>query len=336
MIKLKKRKDGRYQKAITINGKKTFFYGNTVAEVNKKILEYKEKEEQGRTFREVADEWKYPHYETLAPNSLKSLKPAVERAIDKFGDSYIKDITAQDVNRFIILFSKRKMAQKTVTTQLQAIRQILTYAVLNGEIQFNVALNVSIPKNLPKVKRECPAPDIIQKVKNGKNKPFGLFALFALYTGCRRGEILALQYSDIDFDNNEISITKSVYHIGDKPYVKSPKTSAGNRKIALIAEFKELIPHIKSGEYIFNENGKLITNRRFVTLWRNYLKSIEVDSLTPHQLRHAYATRLYELGIDIKSAQDLLGHSDISTTQNVYTHISEMKRKTTAEQLKGF
>lgn len=88
--------------------------------------------------------------------------------------------------------------------------------------------------------------------------------------------------------------------------------------------------------YIFNYNNELLHNKRASTLWNNYCKSIGIEHITPHQLRHAYATRLYELNIDEKSAQEIMGHADISTTRNIYTHISELKRKTTAEQLNNF
>lgn len=339
---MKKRKDGRYCSTVTIDGKKHFVYGESPkeVEVNKKqfLLNYskiQEKKVTGRTFGEIADEWKELHYETLAPNSLKSLKPAVERAIDELGDIPVKEITARHINTFIRDFARQGRAQKTVITQLQAVRQILNYAVNNDELQYNVAVSISIPKNLPKTKRECPEQKIIEKIKTNTDVPFSLFALFALYTGMRRGEILALQYSDIDFKEKQINVSKSVYHISDKAYIKKPKTSAGIRKVVLLPQLEKLIPKMSNNDYIFNDNGKLITNRRFITLWSHYTNALNIN-ITPHQLRHSYATRLYELGIDEKSAQDLLGHADIQTTKNIYTHISEQKRKTTAEQLKDF
>jgi len=332
---MKKRPDGRYQKAITIDGKKQFFYGKTQAEVNKKILAYEKKKEQGRTFEEVAEEWKSPYYQSLAYGSLRSVEPAVKRAIKEFQDKPIKSITARDVNYFVSDFARAGYAQKTVAMQLQVVRQILGYAVNCDDIQYNVATSVSIPKNLPKSKRDVPLPETIEKIKNGINLTFGLFGLFALYTGCRRGEILALQYKDIDFNEKQINITKSVYYVGNQSHIKEPKTAAGVRKITLIPQLEANIPKMNEKDYIFNFDGKLMTKRKFETLWERYCLEIG-ENITPHQLRHAYATRLYELGIDEKSAQGLLGHADITTTKNVYTHISEQKRKVTAEILKDF
>lgn len=336
---MKKRKDGLYEKRITVTEKgqkkQKSFYGKTIAEVNKKILSYTQEKQSGRTFKSIAEEWENEHYSTLSPNSLKSLKPAVSRAIDEFGDKCVKDIKSSDINYFILKFANKGYAQKTVITQLQAIRQILSYALLIDEVDHNAAIAVSIPKNLKKTTRDVLTDEQLKTIRERTDIPFSLFALFGLYTGCRRGEILALQYKDIDFDNKEISITKSVYHIGNTPYIKEPKTEAGKRKVVLLPQLEILLPKMKENDYIFNDKGKLITNRRFITLWKHYIDNIGFE-FTPHQLRHAYATRLYELGIDEKSAQDLLGHSDIITTRNIYTHISEEKRKINAKVLEKF
>lgn len=336
---MKKRANGLYQKQITITvsgqKKQKCFYGKTIAEINKKILSYTEEIAVGRFFKAVANEWWEEHQKTLVPNSLKGIIPAVKRAIVEFGNEPIKNISARSINSYLTEFSRRGYAQKTVATQMQVIRQILAYAVLNGDIEHNYAHDVKLPKNLPKSTRSLPSIEDIEKVKNGVSEPFGLFAFFALYTGCRRGELLALQYKDIDFDKDEISITKSLYHIGDRPYIKPPKTEAGKRTVALLEPLKKMLKKSISDEYVFNSNGNLITNRRFITLWDSYCKALQI-TITPHQLRHAYATRLYELGIDVKSAQSLLGHADISTTQNIYTHISESKKQSNKELLKSF
>lgn len=337
--KVKKNARGYYQKQITIvvDGKKKqkAFYGKTIKEVNQKILEYQGEMKRGKLFKDIAEEWWEQHQNELAPNSLKGLKPAVERAIAQFGDTPIKEVSAIEIDKYITSFARSDKAQKTVLTQLQSIRQILAYAVLHGEIEHNVALDVSIPKNLKKTTREIPTPEQIEIIKKSGNKTFGLFALFALYTGMRRGEILALQYKDIDFKNNIIKVNKSVYHKGDKAYIKKPKTKAGERQIVLIDALKK---HIKKGNadsYVFEYNGEPLYNHKFISLWNCYCKEIGFR-VTPHQLRHAYATRLYELGIDEKAAQNLLGHADIATTRNIYTHITELKQKVTAEQLKNF
>lgn len=338
---MKKRKDGRYLKQITINGKAISFYSSAkteskaIKDIERQLLNYRIKQENGKTFEEVAEEWRNEHFKTLAYNSIKSMAPALERAIEEFGGAYIKQITAKDVNSFIIKFAKKGFGFKSVTNQLQIVRQVLSFGMLEGYVDYNVAIAVKVPKNLPRTHRTTPEPQVIKIIKSNTSAPFALFSLFALYTGCRRGELLALQYKDIDFINKEINITKSVYYISNKPYIKKPKTEAGNRKVILLPELEKHIPKLNPDEYIFSHNGEMLTDKKFQLLWRKYCKDLSID-ITPHQLRHYYATRLYELNIDEKSAQDLLGHADIQTTRNIYTHISDEKRKLTYRQLQGF
>lgn len=338
---MKKRKDGRYQKAITISGKKTFFYGNTVAEVNKKILEYNSKVSTGRKFEEVIDDWYYSIEPDLSPTSIRSYKPAKVEAVSELGKTYIKELTANDIHNYILRLAKKKYAQKTIATRLQVVRQALNYAICNGELQYNVANGLKLPKNLAKSERIPPPPIDIEKIKNSYNDTFSLIYVIALYTGCRRGEILALQWEDIDYKNDEISITKSVYHIANAPFVKTPKTKNSVRSVpllpqlALILQKEQIKTKAKSGYIFSNDDGTLYSYRHILNAIKKYKKNNNID-VTPHQLRHAYATRIYELGIDDKSAQGLLGHADIQTTKNIYTHISDEKRKMTAEKLKDF
>ncbi len=332
---MKKRADGRYQKKMTINGKTVTFYGTSIKEINQKVLAYEEKKEHGRTYREVSEEWWLQHSITLAMNSLSGLRPAVKRAEDYFGDFYIKEITSKQVRSFIEKFASLGYAKKTTITQLQAIRQVLHYAINNDELQYNVATNVDIPKNLKKKDRELPSSEAIEAVKNAPSDGFNLFAKIAFYTGMRKGEILALQYGDIDYNKMVIHVTKSVYHVNNKPLIKTPKTKAGERDIILLEQLAEIIPKGDKDQFIFEYKGDAYTHKHYTTSWNNYCKSLGYE-FTAHQLRHAYTTRLYELDIDVKTAQTLLGHADISTTLGIYTHLSEQKKNDATNKLLNF
>ena len=274
------------------------------------------------------------HLPTLALNSTKGLIPATNRAITALGELNIKDIRTSHINHFIMTFAAQGYAQKTVLTQLQVIRQIFDYAILIEESDYNFAKDVKIPKNLRKKPRDIASDEDVQKIKDNSSDPQALIFLFALYSGMRRGEILALQGKDIDFDNNVIFVNKTVYYDGVTPKIKTPKTEAGKRTIALLTPLKEVLPKITSNEYYFGGN-ELLKNSAVHKMIKNAQNDFDIKC-TLHQLRHYYATRLYELGIDEKSAQDLLGHSDISTTRNIYTHIREQKRSLTFEKLQDF
>ena len=328
---MKKRPDGRYQKVITINGKKKAFYGKTIAEVNQKILSYKEEQRKGRLFSTVAEEWYDDIIPTLSPTTLRGYKPAKEDAVSEFGKMRISEITPQDVQKYVNRFALQKYAHKTVLTKLQIMNQIFNHAVLNGDVQFNPCTAVKVPRNLTKVERQAATPDDIEKIKRSDN----LLALTALYTGCRRGELLALDINDFDFKNDTISITKSVYFVGLVPHIKTPKTKAGIRTIPLLKPLKDELKKRNIKGLLFNKNGEMLSEKQARVLWEKFQKESGV-TCTLHQLRHAYATRLYELDVDVKSAQELLGHADVHTTQEIYTHLTDLKRKQTADQLKDF
>ena len=335
---MKKRPDGRYQQQITIavNGQKKqkCFYGKTKAEVTRKILEYQGEQERGRTYKQVSEEWWEHHEPELSPTTVCSERASVKRAEAEFLDTPIRQLTTSQITKYINRFSAQKYSHKTVAKQLQVIRQVMAYACMLDEIDHNPANSVILPKNLPKTKRSCPSEEILNAIRQRTDIPDCLFAQIAFYTGMRRGEILALQYSDIDRTAGFITVSKSVCYPSNHPIIKQPKTEAGKRRVILIPQLAELIPTGNPDDYIFGGKAPL-TDKQARTMWDNYIARLGYH-FTPHQLRHAYATRLYELNIDPKTAQGLLGHSDISTTQNIYTEIRASKLASTADILKEF
>ena len=102
---MKRRKDGRWLKVVTVNGKKLYFYSTADTErkaendIKKQLLAYKEEEERGKTFEEVAEEWSRDHFEKIENNTIKGYRPALSAAIDFFGNTYIKKISPQDIEK---------------------------------------------------------------------------------------------------------------------------------------------------------------------------------------------------------------------------------------------
>ena len=316
------RPDGLHESIITINGKRKAFRGKTDREVWNKIKNYKEEIKQGKTetFENVAHVWWCEIEPTLAQNTHKGYSPAYERAVAEFGSEDVASITAKDIEKYINRFAKT-YAKKTVITQRQVIRQILNKAQREGYIQFNPAESVLLPKNLPQKKRHAPSADQIQKIKANVNDDFGLFAFLIYYTGCRRGEAEGLMYEDIDRQKNLISIRRSVYSVSTTPKIKEPKTEAGIRHVPLLPALGAVLPDKSTGFIFSDDGGKTPTpdwkiGRRYAA----YQKRVGV-TVSPHEIRHGYATALHEAGVDYKTAQKLLGHAQLSTTMDIYTDI---------------
>lgn len=339
---MKKRADGRYMKQITINGKVKSFYGKTQAEVNRKIIEYQGEQKNGKVFSAVADEWWGIHQEKIEHNTAKQYRPALREIIDCFGDTMIQNIESAQIEKFIYSFAAQGYAKKTVKTRLLVLNLIFKYAVVHGYCNTNPCLYIAIPRTLKTQKRAFPTKEDLTIVKTSLEAPFGLFAYLILYSGLRRAEALSLTCNDIDFEKKEIRVNKSIYWMGNVPYLKTPKTEAGIRSVILLdCLSNELKNHIKShnlsgDDLLFpGQNGELMHNGHFTRLWNKYREETGL-TITPHQLRHAYATILYEAGVDLKDAQTLMGHSSIQVTQDIYTHISETQKKKTASKLNAF
>lgn len=343
-----RRADGYYEKkkTYTINGKKVvkhFYYTDAFDLVDKiRKFEISVSEASSLYFQRVAEEWRNEHFFEISGGTQISYTPAYNRAVEEFGKRELKSIQPLDVKRFLERLAKQRYSAQTVRVQRIVLNLIFKNAVLNGYTDFNPVSAVSVPRNLPKAKRELPSDADIQCVLTSVEKPFGLFAILLLLTGCRRGEALALQWRDVDFNNRILHITKSVNYSGDNqnvPILSShPKSDAGIRMVALLDELYNLLLEESKGKaedaFLFG-GEKPLTKSEFRNRWNSYLKATGID-ITPHQLRHAYATLLYDAGIDEKVAQGLMGHSTIALTRDIYTHVRQSRLDSAAASLNRY
>lgn len=142
-----------------------------------------------------------------------------------------------------------------------------------------------------------------------------------LLTGMRRGEVLGLRWEDIDFDDKLIHVQQGVVYTDNAPLLTIPKTKKGYRSIPLDDRLVEHLKPIQGTGYVIGGNEP-ITKSSLTKLLRRVNKTIDMHGATPHILRHTYATLLNNAGVNPKTIQYILGHADISTTMNRYTHSS--------------
>ena len=330
---MRKRKDGRYEKSVVIDSKRKTFYGKTQREVLGKIMQFEEGREAGPLFSVLADEWEVEEEKSVEYNTMKPYRACVRRAKERFEGRRITEITPKMVSSYVLWLAEKPFAAKTVKHHLSVLKMICRKAMIDGYIDSNPAELVSVPTGLSKTRRELPCDADIQKVIASVEKPFGLFAYLILYTGLRKGEALALE--GLDFSDGEIAVNKSVYHEGIQPKIKWPKTQAGKRKVPILSPLSSILPNEKAGLLFPGESGGLMTESEYRSYWSKYVKESGI-ACTPHQLRHAFATILFEAGIDEKDAQDIMGHSDISLTRNIYTHIREARQKKSVGKIEEY
>ena len=346
-MKLSKRKDGRWQyKYFPGNNlEPKMFYSKEAnekkaqREILQKIKEFDAYAENGNTFNKVADAWnteyRLKHSEL---NYRKNLKAAYERIVDYFGQKvYIKDITAKELNLFINKLVLKQYSKKTIATHKSVLNMIFSYAILNAFISYNPMQDIKLPAGLPKKQREIPDNSEI-KVVSTHNKGFDLLPYFLLYTGCRKSEALAIRSEDIDFEKKIIKIRNHVIHDGNTPVFEPVlKTESAEREIILLDRLADAIPrHFKGFLFSMSGDGKEpLTKSAFAKRWKKYCDTYGIN-ITAHQLRHGYATMLFEAGVDVKDAQDLMGHSDINLTRQIYTHIRTKRKQETANKMNSF
>lgn len=331
MPKYTRRADGRYQTETKENGRRIFFYGRSANEVQRKLLAHQEKKDDGLLFAEIAGEWWEEKKPKLSPNSLRNYQPAYERAVAEFGEIHIRQIKPLDIEGYISRFGLTHAA-KTTATQLNILNQIFRHAHIHGHTDTVPTDCIQTPRGLKKTPRLLPSESDVRAVKGNINYPIvGLFAYVLLYSGLRRGEALALQYRDVDRENKKIHVEKSLCSYRNQPIIKTPKTEAGYRDVPLVDALIDAIPKGKPSDYIFMRDGHLITDSDFDTIWGQYQRATGITS-SPHQLRHWFATLLYDAGIDKFEAARYMGHTTTQMTE-IYTHISKARTTSSLARL---
>ena len=338
-----KRKDGRYRATYTDkDGRIKYLYDRDPEALWNKLQ--KAKKPWQITFRDAADAWETEFRETCNVRTWNNYRPHYESIIDKFADSAISSITSLDIIQDLQRAKAQGYSRTIVNTRRTLFNNILNYAVGQGWIPLNICNGIALPKGLPSTKRSAPTDEQIKVIMQNCDKPFGIFAMLLLCTGLRKGEALALLKTDIK--DGEISVTKSLTLLdGQAPKVKEPKSEAGKRTVPIVsilqAPLDEYLAHLDgnilfpSRSYNGSPEGQYMSGSNYDTAWANYCKETGLD-LTAHQLRHGTATLLYEAGVDVYTAQRILGHAKVSTTMEIYTELREKKEKQSIKKLNKY
>lgn len=261
----------------------------------------------------------------------------------------IGDIKFYELNGDILQFfiyrvqSEHNLSEKTTKDCLGIIKQIIIdgqeegiiprFAFSKRKLKYK---KQELIGNVKKVYTEEEYRKIIQEIlKNINNKKLGI--LLGLYTGMRIGELCALQFKDIDFKNKVINVTKTLQRTYDPTkdinpseiQITSTKTTSSTRTIPITEEIVKILEKMNTGNenYVLTGKKKYTEPRTFRRSYQTFMKSIDIEPLKFHSLRHTFASMNIENGADIKTISEILGHSDIDTTLKVYTHTSEKAKK---------
>lgn len=367
---LQKRTDGRYQKSVYIgkdaNGKRLYktVYGKTQKEIEKKAAELRSQLDKGLdlfsrrdTFALWTEKYLKSKEATVGArtlqgvrSSLKHLSPIYNLELAKIKPQHIEDIL------YDLADGEKPLSKKTLIDIRNNAFGVFRLAIKNRVIDFNPASVVDVPRGAAREKREALTDEQVRWIHETEHNA-KTAAMIMLYAGLRRGELIALTWTDVDLKQGTIRINKAAEFINNKPHIKPmTKTKAGMRLISIP---RILVDYLKAVErkstVVCTIDGEPMTEGAWRRMWESYMNLLNerygnfgidrstlkkngerksrfapgglptrIDTFTPHQLRHTYASMLYKAGVDVLTAKDQLGHSDIKTTLNIYTHLDSI------------
>ena len=289
------------------------------------------------TFAE--EQWKTLVLPTLKLSTQHGYKTVLAKhLLPYWRDWRLRDIGRQDVQQWVADRFRRKLGWQTVRNAWTLLSGILETAVEYGYLSMNPARGVKFPE---KELKEAPvlftAEDFV-KLLEQLDEPYRTMARLIALTGLRIGELLAVRWRCLDLEIGTLSVRESVY----EGKFQSPKTRKSRRTMPLgpqiivwLREHRLRAKRTESDDLVFgNRKGQPLRESK---LLRNVLQPAAeragLGRVTWHQFRHIHSSLLNDLRVPVKIAQEQLGHSSISTTLNIYTHVVDASHRKAIEAL---
>lgn len=300
-------------------------------------------------FGDVLDEWLALHKETVKPSTWQFIELRANKHVRPyFKNMYVDKITLRQCQDFVNKTFKK--APVAYVYSLSIVKNTLDYALRLGMIESNPMLYVIKPKKQASISdkhdnfyNKDELKKFLDTAKNDFDlKKYTLFRLLA-FSGMRIGECLALTWHDLNYKNNTIAINKTLARTNNGIKIQTPKTKSSNRVISLDTETIQILKSwqleqrkqlLKLGINAMNKHQLIFSNSKnsfiIVPTVRLAIKQIAkkagIYPITTHGFRHTHATLLFASGMDIKQVQARLGHSNVQTTLNIYTHAIQDKQ----------
>lgn len=282
---------------------------------------------------------------TVKLRTYDRYKYIIEKHINpKLGDYELDDLNGEVLQDFVLselesgnLNTKGKLANNSVIGIVNVLKGAMSTALSLNKINKNEMNKIKLPSPTEKpvnaFERHEQEKIVKYCLESKKNNYIGF--VICLYTGIRLGELLALTWNDIDFAKGLMSITKTTYRIKEngvpRIVVDEPKTKNSIRVIPLSKNLLDLLKKIKktsNSEYVIStRNNGIVGTRSYQRTFERILAKLDIPYKNFHSLRHTFATRAVELGMDIKTLSEIIGHKNPMITLQRYTH-SMMSYKT--------
>ena len=343
-----RRKDGRWAASMTLEDhSRKYFYGETRKEAYEKLQKALHEQKQGtllvgpqQTMKDYLEYWlEEVHKSKLRIGTYRSYRGVLNcHLIPGLGHIRLQKLTPQHVQS---LYSKKHTEEGLSPGRIRVIHIVL-HKALNHAVRVNlVARNVCDQVELPREERHeglalTPeqAQQLLQKVREHR---LDALLTLALTTGMRIGEILSLRWQDVDLKAGLLQVRRTVGYYGKRGFVVGePKTESSRRTIVLpnflVEKLKfhrtsQLEMRLQAGsawvdnDLVFcNKRGGFFPPPTIAYQFNKVLKDAGFSHMRFHDLRHSAATLLLSMGVSLKIVQEILGHSTISTTADIYSH----------------
>lgn len=298
------------------------------------------------TLSEVAAEWRKVKSPSVKLSTMAAYNLILDHHIIPHFDR-IEDLNQKRIKIFIDSKFEEGLSMRSVKSIVSVIKMLLRFINDKG-LGNGVVVKIELPKQgrikeveVFSVKQQKLLISHLKENISLKN----LGILLCLNTGLRIGELCALQWKDIDIEKGVININKTLYRLyhgmeSEKKteiIIAPPKTNNSNRIIPLSDYLVEIIDKLKKGKdescFMLSDSSQPLEPRNYRNHYRQLLRELKLPELKFHSLRHSFATRCIESGCDYKTVSALLGHSDISTTLNLYVHPSFDQKKRCIEKM---
>ena len=265
----------------------------------------------------------------LATNTIQAYSRDLDYLIQQLNDDY-KNLNLDSCIKVIKSYGSNH-SEKSVLRLTACIKSFVKYLYIEGHLKSDFGTNIesiSTKISLPKTLDVNTVISLIEKIKPDDPKSIRdrLIFEFLYGTGCRISELVNTDLQDIDFESN---IVKIRFGKGSKQRLIPLGKSLKNSIEAYVVQVRNNVPNFqKIDAFLLNSKGKRLTRQSIWAVINKYALEQGIKDLTPHTLRHAFATHLLEGGADVRVVQELLGHSSINTTQ-IYTHVTVDKLRET-------
>lgn len=319
-----------------------FFILNLIMTIIKEV----KKMVKRKSFKEIVNLWKEDKKRFVKQSTFSAYVLLIENHIlPYFGE--MEEIQEEDVQKFVLSKLNEGLSQKTIKDIVIVLKMIIKFAVKFHYYEYK-QIEIKFPTDELKKELEVLSVNDHKKILNHiqENFTFKNFGIYmCLTTGMRIGEICGLKWGDIDLEKGVIKVRRTIQRIyivnQSIRYTKiisdTPKTKNSIRDIPISSELSKTIKSLKK---LVNDNYYVVTNdekptepRTYRNYYKRFMKKLGINELKFHGLRHSFATRCIESKCDYKTVSVILGHSNISTTLNLYVHPNLEQKKKCIDQM---